>query len=409
MKSPSILARREFLQGVLTTVAAFVSAHGCSVSSSAKNRLIAAVPFETSLGVPFVPVSINATGPYRFLLDTGGGGSLIERAIADRLNLDRLTGRASVSGNSSLQVGIVPNATIALGTARVESQLTVTSFGILEQIFGRPLDGILGGSFMMQFVVELDFDKRQMRLFETSTYQHNDAGQQVSLEMVDNIPYVELKVTMPNGKSVAGRFLVDTGGGGMVVHVHKQVADREKLTEGLTSLGEVGQGIGGQTSRRAVRGQELLFGKYRLERPAVVITEDTAGLRSNAASIGLVGVEVLSRFRLVFDYSRKLLYLSPNRTLHAPFVYDTSGLRLRASSPNYAPPFVSGVRDASPAFAAGIKVGDVLKEIDGIDSSKLKLDEAKNRLKQPGKKHRLSLLRDGTTLNVELVTREMLN
>ena len=86
---------------------------------------------------------------------------------------------------------------------------------------------------MMQFVVEIDFEKRLMQLFEKSTYRHEVASQLVSLEIVDNIPYVELKLAMPNGKSPTGRFLVDTGGGGMGIHVHKQVADHEKTNGGF--------------------------------------------------------------------------------------------------------------------------------------------------------------------------------
>jgi hypothetical protein len=214
---------------------------------------------------------------------------------------------------------------------------------------------------------------------------------------------------MPNGKSVSGPFLIDTAGGGMVVHVYKQIADREKLVEGLTSLGEVGQGIGGQTSRRASRGTELLFGPYRLPRPPVMVTEDTAGLRSNPQSVGLVGMEVLGRFRLVFDYSRKQLHVTPNANLLTPFVYDATGLRLCASRPDFAPPFVSGVRDDSPAVAAGIKVGDVVQEIDGVKTIGMRLDDAKNKLKQPGRKHALTLLRKDQTLKVELLTREMLS
>lgn len=46
-----------------------------------------------------------------------------------------------------------------------------------------------------------------------------------------------------DGKSVRGPFLVDSGGN-MVAHVHKQMAERAGLFDGLRTLKETGYGIG---------------------------------------------------------------------------------------------------------------------------------------------------------------------
>jgi hypothetical protein len=161
--------RRDFLQRALFAGVSVMTSQSCAtqlsfLSSALENRLIAEIPFETSLDVPFVQANVNVSGPFGFLLDTGGGGSLIDSALADRLKLEQQAGSASVSGDAALQVGVIPRVSIALQAARFESQLLATSFGVLEQIFGRPLEGILGGSFMKQFIVELDFDKRLMQL-----------------------------------------------------------------------------------------------------------------------------------------------------------------------------------------------------------------------------------------------------
>jgi hypothetical protein len=374
-----------------------------------KNQPIVEIPFETSLGVVFFPVKVNSEGPFQFLLDTGGGGSLFERAMADRLSLKQERGEASVSGNSALSVGVIPKASVEVGPVKFESRLITTSFTTLEPIFGRKLEGILGGDFMSRYVVEFDYEQKRMRLYDIATYLPDKTVEALPLSFSDNIPYVNLKVTLPNGKSVAGEFLVDSGGGGMAIHVFQQIVDREKLFENLKTLDETGFGIGGTTDRRTARGEILTIGKYRLSGPTVTISPDAANAKAKPGSVGLVGMEVLGRFRIVFDYSRKSMYLHPGRSLHDRFIYDSTGLRLRASSHPFSPPFVSGVRAGSPAEIAGIKVGDVVDKIDRVSTRSMSLDEVRRKLRMLDQKFSLTVNRQGTPHDVVLQTRELLN
>ena len=93
------------------------------------------------------------------------------------------------------------------------------------------------------------------------------------------------------------------------------------------------------------RGVAVAIGPYRIPRPIVAITEDTAGLRTDPRSLGLVGMEVLGRFNLTFDYSRSVVYIEPNRTFDAPLVYDSTGLSLRAARPSFSPAYVQAYAD----------------------------------------------------------------
>src|SRR5215216_6772627 len=140
-----------------------------------------------------------------------------------------------------------------------------------------------------------------------------------------------------------------------------------------------------------------------------MFTEDTAGLRANPQSIGLLGMEVLRRFRVIFDYSRSRIYLDSNRSFAEPFVYDVNGLKLRANGPSFSPPHVASVRDASPGSEAGIEVSDVVLEIDGKSTSGLSLEKIRKMLGRPGETHKLTISRKEKTLKTVLRTRELLN
>src|SRR5258708_539660 len=96
---------------------------------------------------------------------------------------------------------------------------------------------------MLNYVVELDFEKQTMRLYEPKSFRYEGRGTALPFSLVQRIPFVDLEVSLPNGKSVRGGFLLDSGGN-MVVHIHKQVAERQGLLAGLPKLEEIGHGLG---------------------------------------------------------------------------------------------------------------------------------------------------------------------
>src|SRR5215472_12037174 len=120
----------------------------------------------------------------------------------------------------------------------------------------------------------------------------------------------------------------------MSVHIYSSIVARSGLAEGLKMIEEIGHGIGGATHNFAMRGAELEIGQYRLKKPVVVVSPDEAVLRADPTSSGLVGMDVLQRFTITFDYSRGRIYLEANRRLRDPFVYDTTGMSLRAAAPD---------------------------------------------------------------------------
>jgi predicted aspartyl protease len=400
----------EMNRAVLAGVAALAMISGSGESRTRSgNRPVTEIHFDAVRGgMPFFPATVNAIGPFQFLLDTGGSGGHVDREIAKRLGLRLERGTASVSGSANLEVGIIPEATLAIGAARHRGQLLVSPLAPIEPILGRPLEGIIGSDFLQRCVLELNYDARVLRLYPSADFHYTGRGQPLRLSFAQGIPFVRLAVSLANGKAINGDFLIDTAGGRMAIHVHKQIAERDGLLGGAPSREEKGHGIGGETSRTVARGVAVAIGSYRVSGPIVAITEDTAGLRTNPQSLGLVGMEVLGRFNLTFDYSRSIVYVEPNRTFDAPLVYDSTGLDLRATRPSFSPAYVHSVRDRSPAKDAGIEAGDVLVRIDDRPASGLTLDESREQLKTPGRTHRLSVSRQGKIVSVTLRTRDLL-
>ncbi len=191
----------------------------------------------------------------------------------------------------------------------------------------------------------------------------------------------------------------------MAALLYKQIVDRDGLADQLPTLNETGYGLGGKTSRVALRASTLSIGPFQLERPFVGITNDPA--RADQKAAGLIGMEVLSRFKVTFDYSRSRMYLKPGPRLAQAFVYDASGLALRARRPSFSP-YVSRVTECSPAQEAGLQPGDLLLELDGRSTAGLSLEVIRQVLKDPAKSHTLTLSRSGKTIKTVLRTLERL-
>ena len=379
------------------------------VFTASQNRPVSEIPFEVAFrGVAFIPAKVNGGPPMQFLLDTGGAGTHINRELAKQLGLEMARGVATASGNAQLDVGVIRSATTHVGDVQYTGQIIASPLAHLEPIFGRKLDGILGSEWMKSRVVEMDYIAHKMRLYDPASFSYSGKGTTLPLTFFNGIPFIELEVSLANKKVLRGSFLVDTAGGLMAVHVYNQVAKREGLLDGLTTLPETGVGIGGATQRVAARGTSLSIGPHRLPRPTVKFTEDPSGLRANPDSVGLVGMEVFRKFKVTFDYSRKVVHLEPNKFFDERFVYDASGLRLRAAAPQFSPPSVSGVRDSSPAKDAGILPGDIITKLNGRDTSGLSLEIIRETLHTPNRSHTLTLLRESKALEVILKTREML-
>ena len=113
-----------------------------------------------------VPVHINGTGPYRFVLDTGATLTCLDQSLAERLELPQPVGMighgATVAESGTFGLHRVDTMTVGEATA---SSLTTCAVD-LQRLKGVGLeaDGLLGLNFLKEFTVTLDFRRRVLTL-----------------------------------------------------------------------------------------------------------------------------------------------------------------------------------------------------------------------------------------------------
>jgi hypothetical protein len=152
----------------------------------------------------------------------------------------------------------------------------------------------------------------------------------------------------------------------------------------------------------------MQLGKYVLDRPIATFSEAQKGSEADASYSGVLGGEILSRFRVTMDYPHHRMYLEPNSHLTDPYEDDMSGATLLASGPDLRSIIVLSVIDGSAASEAGIKPNDVLETIDGKMATDMTLQQIKQMFMRDGAAYTMQIRRAGELIPLTLQLRRLI-
>jgi hypothetical protein len=259
---------------------------------------VAVLPFESLGGLVFLPVSIGTSRPLRFVLDSGAGRMVLDRAIADELGLAREgSGYVMGAGAGALRVEYVKDVTLTLpGLTSPGHELAALDLAPLAKTVGGRVDGILGYQVFERAVVEIDYPVGQVTFRAPERFNYRGDGAELSLDIERRWPFVRAELVLEDGTVIADRFLVDSGSSDSVDHpVVREMAGRRET--------ETGVGLGAPTHGHIARARAFRLGRFTVEAPTVACCGATE------ESSRLIGSGVLSGFRVIFDYPRRRLIL----------------------------------------------------------------------------------------------------
>ncbi len=261
------------------------------------------IAFELHDSLIFIPVQVNGSSTMWFILDSGSDSIVINARQVAALGLKRegrgtATGWSNGRGAGGDRISFVRGAAVGLSSVEFRNQtLVVASFEQLEGIAGRPIDGVLGSEVFTRFVVAIDYTKQIVSLFEPRNYSYVGNGTLVPLTIKKNLPGVMATVGLSNGHSVSGQLIVDTGADNALFLFAPYV---RKHIPSVSDSGVVAS---------------LQVGSYVLKNPVTAVSDASKGFEATKQWAGQIGGRILTRFNLVFDYSRKVMFLKPNGEL----------------------------------------------------------------------------------------------
>lgn len=152
----------------------------------------------------------------------------------------------------------------------------------------------------------------------------------------------------------------------------------------------------------------LQLGSFTFKNPVAIFFLDKKGVLASPEFDGVIGGEILRRFKVVFDYSRQQLILEPNRHFSEPDEYDMSGLLLIAEGEDFKILKVRHLIEDSPATEAGLREGDVISAVNGTLASKLSLEQVRAMFKKEGQSYLLSIRRGGERMQIRIRLRRLI-
>lgn len=365
------------------------------------------LPFEQYNNLVVIPVKLNGVVPLSFVVDTGIRSTIItEKIITDILRLP-YSRKISVNGPGDyivLEAYVINKVDIVLdGVIGSDQSILVLEkdYLNLRNHLGTEVQGMLGFDLFNQFIVGFDYNRKVMTLYEPEFFKPPRNYEVVPISIEDTKPFIFAKVQIDDTTMVYAKLMVDSGASHALMlnpdsHEDIYIPDNNFSTQ-------IGVGLGGPISGKISIIDGIEFNKFEF---SDVITSfpnpeaypDTIGL---VYRNGTIGGELLSRFRVIFDYFNKKMYIRKNRsTYRKEFGYNMSGLTVIADGENLDIYRISKVMKDSPADKADIRINDIIISINGIDHEKLELGDIYKIFNfKAGKKIRMYLRRDGTLLS----------
>lgn len=263
-------------------------------------------PMAERYGKPYIMVTINGRGPYRFVIDTGtGGDALVTPELARELGLPTV-GQATLSDPSGQGGRKAP--LVMIDSLEVAGVTFANVRAISHPFFAEAgtCDGLLGFTLFRDYLLTLDFPNRLVTLSKGVLVP--DGGKAVlPFRMPDGVPIASLKV---DGMEPVEAQL-DSGGGGLVLP--------EKLAEHLKyDISPVVFATGRSVSTRfemkaAKLASDVKLGRYTFTHPVVEIHP--------AFPLVNFGSPPMQIFAITFDQKNLLVRFQANQrkfSLSAP-------------------------------------------------------------------------------------------
>jgi hypothetical protein len=269
---------------------------------------LAVVPLKTRSGDLLVETRINGSEPLLFKLDSGFGVTTIHPNRVESLNLERVGHMTIIGIAGEEQADTFAKAVFDFGGATY-SPRRIASLPSEARRRWRKRDGILGEGFFRRFVVEIDVAKQHLRLFEPKTFEYSGSGEILSVSFKRDTPIIAATITPQGRAPITGQFEIDTGCDGALCVGHEFVAANHLLDGDNAAQSDTRRGVGGGAEIRSETLGELKMGKLVVKKPSANFFLE--GSPAGEGQAGHIGLGVLERYKMIFDYSRLRLILEP--------------------------------------------------------------------------------------------------
>ncbi len=361
------------------------------------------VPFALVDNFIYLKGAINELDGLNLVFDTGSSANVIDRDLVRKIRLPSGKRLPTLGAGASRSFFLYPRSRMKIGQLLLKDfvMIGLSLQGITDKT-GYRVDGLVGIPLAQKMLISINYQDNLIRFFRSE--KDLDTTGYVRTKTAGNyhgIPLLEMKLLLADGRSLTGRFLLDTGADIPLI-----------LFPAFIKNNRVMQGIGRhyssymyglENSRNSVqvaRLKELNIAGLKVTNPPVYLPKNEAGIFAAGDVDGIIGNEILKRFNLILYLQEQSVFLQANEMINDRFKMDYSGLLLRTEGRLIK---VHKVIRRSPAAASAIRPGDTITAVNGRAVEAPDLLWVGSVLSQSGNRVRLQI-RPRNTAEYRLIT-----
>ena len=254
-------------------------------------------------------VSFNGGKPLRLVFDTGASGLVISERAAEKAGL-KLAGQTEAYGVGEKGAKVVRGA--FADTCKVGPIEYKTCF--VQAVEGRNVveqDGLIGADFFARYLVTIDFQKLSVhlkplpeRMPSPQGYDRIVSDDEKAFTPVFRFGHSLMIPTAVNGKAI-GLFLIDTGSSTSIIDSTFALESTKISANEYMHV----KGVSGESKHVFEADKaEIQFATFRQRNLGMTVVDlNNSGKRETVRMSGILGLPVLSMFRLSLDYRNGLV------------------------------------------------------------------------------------------------------
>jgi hypothetical protein len=337
----------------------------------------------------FVPVRLNGGKPALFELDSAAEKCAVDRKLAGD------------TPSNALQYAVLALPGVQLPFVT----LPVISRDDFAPQVGQPYQGTLGRDFFDRVVVEVDYHRQTVQLYDPGVFTYSGEGKSFAVTFAGPVPLLRAKFEISGHRARTEEFALDTALDAGVIF-YRGFTDSAKISAAhFKSEPASYPEVDGGAKLFLGRLKSFQVGPYELEDIVADFTQETTQAGADKNIAGALGSNFLRRFTVIFDLPHQRVILEPNVQLNHDTDEDMSGLSIIAKGPNLKVFEVVAVQPGTPAAHAGIVPGDVIAGIGDEAAADLTLAAVRDLFRQVGYQYKVLIDRKGQTITATLEMR----
>lgn len=282
-----------------------------------KARDIVSFKISPTNHLPYLEVFVNNDSvPYNFLLDTGCSTVMVN-ADNKRLNnlLDLcLTDTVDYAHSTAVIKMTKPENILKIGSMEIDSvQISADNFA--TDIY----DGIIGQSVLARFSKVAIFPDSKIVIFcNPGEALRIPNGVTLPLIKHSDVYGTNLQLIADSCK-VVGNFMLDTGFNA-ILSINSDMCETYNLKTILKPVGnsQSADGSGLQGSELLAIAPRILFGNESMPLLPILLDSNSHETEWRTRFKGLIGYDLLKRFRMLWDYENLTITLTPSFDYFSP-------------------------------------------------------------------------------------------